>query len=443
MRKLHSKFLFSTILVLLATRIELGYQTFWINADGIYWSPAIWTLAGLLTCVFAAFQLNERKTIPSSSVAPTVFLNGFFSKKWVNIAIFSLVFLYAAYFIGQQLQAIFIKYPIDPLVSDGIPSLKMYVQRFLKGEFVYTQMYFPSWSFFPTYLPLMWFPYTISEIINIDYRWIAYFFFLIILILWNRRLLKQSLCFEEAFFKMLIPFIIIWYFIKETEYVFGHAVELTPISYYLLLALSLGSTRIWWAAIPIVGCLLSRYAFSFWLPVYLIILWSEWGFKKTFRMGLIVLTGILLLYILPFLSRDWSIISKGVEAYNLAIIGQWQVQPWQAEGTMPHHLSQGLSFAIYFYNFFPDLTVMERLHLNKIAHLLVSLSTAIFLLFAYFWAKKKYTNFNLRLFLLISLKFYLIIFYSFMYIPFSYLYQLPLFLSIPIIYEITLIKAVD
>jgi hypothetical protein len=39
------------------------------------------------------------------------------------------------------------------------------------------------------------------------------------------------------------------------------------------------------------------------------------------------------------------------------------------------------------------------------------------------------------------LKFYLVIFYSLMYMPFSYLYQLPLFLSIPIIYETTIIRS--
>lgn len=429
------------ILLIIATFIELGYQSFWLGANGIYWSPIIWLLSGVACCFFALSQVKEKSDqIILHPVSKVLFLEDIFANKRITLLIYGFLFIVGSTFIGLKLQGVFEKYPIDPLLSDGIPSMEMYVKRFISGEKVYTQMYFPSWSFFPTYLPFMWSPYIPAEVLNIDYRWTAYFFFLIVLVFWNKRLLNQPIYFEEALLKLVIPFIMMWCFIKDADFVFGHALELTPISYYLILALSLGSSRVWMVALPILFCLLSRYAFSFWLPIYLLILWSEFGFKKAFQIGILVGAGVFIFYLLPFISGDWSIITKGVDAYNIAIIDQWKTQPWQESGALPHHLSQGLSFSIYFYNLLPDLSVLERLSMNKWAHLLLSLGTAIMILLSYFWYKKKFTNFNLKLFLLISLKFYLVIFYSLMYMPFSYLYKLPLFLSIPIIYETVILR---
>lgn len=434
-------FSFGAIFLMIATYVELGYQTFWLNREGIYWNPIIWLLSGLGCCFFAAVLIKEN--YPKSNLTPVskVFLlKNAFVNKWISGLIYSLVFIGCTVFIGDKLQIIFDKYPIDPLSSDVIPSMEMYVKRFLAGEKVYTEMYFPSWSFFPTYLPFMWSPYMLAEILNLDYRWVAYCFFIIVLIFWNRRLLLQPIYFEEALLKLPLPFFVLYYFIIHADFMFGHSLELMPIGYYLILALSLGSKRVWVIALAILLCLLSRYAFSFWLPVYLLILWNEYGFKKILQIGLSILGGLFIFYLFPFVIGDWGVIAKGAEAYNTAIIGQWKTQPWQEAGALPHHLSQGLSFSIYFYNFLPDLTIIERLNINKWVHLLVSIGTALFILLSYFWCKKRYTNFNLRLFLLISLKFYLVVFYSLLYMPFSYLYLLPLFLSIPIIYETQILR---
>jgi len=212
------------------------------------------------------------------------------------------------------------------------------------------------------------------------------------------------------------------------------------VSYYLILALSFGSKRLWVLAIPIIFCLLSRYAISFWLPIYMFILWAEYGFKKAFQVGFLIVLGLVIFYVVPFLSQDWTIFSKGAEAYNNAITAQWKVQKFQRANQLPYHLNQGLSYSIYFYTGYPDLEVVERLKLNKIVHLTVSLSGALMVFASYFIMKKKWSNFNFKLFLLISLKFYLVLFYSLLYVPFSYLYQLPLFLSIPIIYETVIFK---
>lgn len=437
-----SSFSIVGILVLISTFVELAYQTSRINFNGIHLSPAIWLAGGLCCCFFAGWQLQQSEKRTNNVKADRTFfvLKGMFPRVWMSHLFYWIVFTSAAWFIGSKLGAIFERYPIDPMISDVIPSMQLYVKRFLAGEAVYTQMYFPSWSFFPTYLPFMWAPYIPAEIMQIDYRWTAYAFFVLVLVFWNLRLLSRPVYFEEALFKMLIPFGMLYYFIHYTDHVLGHAIELTPVAYYLILALSLGSKRVWILAVPVVFCLLSRYAFSFWMPVYILILWGEYGFKKAFQVGFLVVTGLGLFYILPFVAQDWSMLGKAAEAYNGAILGQWKTQPWQPAGALPHHLSQGLSFSIYFYEGLPDMEVPERLRIAKIVHLGASLGAALLVLVSYFIMKKKWGHYNFKLFLLISLKFYLIIFYSLLYMPFSYLYQLPLFLSIPIIYETVIFK---
>lgn len=434
-------FSITALFILVATFVELSFQTSQINKFGVYWSPTIWLLGGLLCCFFASFHLPTKEIQGTTKQdKASLFIHWFLPAQWMRLVLFWASFLLATLFIGDKLADVFIEHPIDPLLSDVIPSMQLYVKRFLAGEKVYTEMFFPRWSFFPTYLPFMWAPYIPAEIFQIDYRWTAYLFFMLALVFWNRRLLSKSIYFEEALLKMLIPFLMLGYFILYNESTLGFAIELTAVSYYLMLAFSLGSKRLWVIAIPIICCLLSRYAFSFWLPVYVLILWAEYGFKRAFQVGFLVVVGLVLFYVIPFLSQDWQLLSKGAEAYNNAILGQWKIQTWQAPGALPHHLNQGLSYSIFFYLEFPELAVTERLKLNKIVHLAISLGSSLFILAAYFFMRKKWPNFNFKLFSLVSLKLYLVIFYSLLYVPFSYLYQLPLFLSIPIIYETVILN---
>ena len=55
--------------------------------------------------------------------------------------------------------------------------------------------------------------------------------------------------------------------------------------------------------------------------------------------------------------------------------------------------------------------------------------------FYYYWKNRK-RGLNVSIYLLIGLKLYLVVFYSFFYVPFSYLFMLPMFLTIPLLYQI-------
>ncbi|MEL6866055.1 MAG: hypothetical protein AAFP19_16630 [Bacteroidota bacterium] len=418
-------------LLLLFTGIyyELAMQTFKMNVYGPYDSPIVWMGAGLLTCVAAwcllAFQ--PKRAVDHYPIGR----NRVLMILWGVFALGSLL-------MAAKLSAIFATYPVDAQYSDIIPSLELYVKRWMAGEKVYAPFQFPTWVVLPTYFPLLWMPYGFSEYFQIDYRWTAYIVFLLAVFLYFIRMSKFQMPIWELLIKAILPFVLINYYIVNVDKVFGHAVELLPVGFYLLLTLTLFHRSTFIMGLGILLCLLSRYAFTFWLPIYLLIFWIEKGFMPAFKVGLWVLAGVLLLYVLPFLAKDWTILTNGLAYYSKTAEGQWMIQSWQEEGQVPHHLNKGLSFAMYFYDVH-EYEVMDRLAMNRKAHLVACGIAAVLLFLGYLLGRKR--GLNVRLYMLVGLKFYLVIFYGFFYVPFSYLYMLPFFLSLAIVYELSFLPS--
>ncbi|MEO1626718.1 MAG: hypothetical protein AAFV25_16305, partial [Bacteroidota bacterium] len=345
-----------TISLLLGLYLEVGMQTFDINRYGPYTSPIVWLAGGLLFCLSAFGMMRLRPAVLKSDVKTSFPIP--------SAALSYGLLAFGTYYIGQQLAPIFAQNPSDPNASDILPSLELYVRRWLGGEVVYKAMDFGGWTVNPTYFPLLWMPYAISELLQIDYRWTSYGVFILAIILYNAVLLRQRRPLPEILLKSAIPFFLLQYFLDFRPKVFIFSVELLPVGFYLILTLTTWHRKNWVMAIGILLCLLSRYAFTFWLPVYLLILWIERGFFPTLRTGLWVSLGVLLLYVLPFLSKDWSILGNGLKYYAKTAEGQWYPQPWQKEGDVPFHLNQGLSFAMQFYSK-TDYTIPDRLASNR------------------------------------------------------------------------------
>ena len=400
-------------------------QTSHRNYFGPWNSPLLWLLAGLLASAAAAFLLFRS---PGSTTDPAPG-----GQRTAGIAA-AIAFLAGGLFCGNLLAEIFTQYPVGPEHSDIIPSLQRYVRRLLAGETVYAPLQFPTWTVLPTYFPVMWLPYTFSEVLGIDYRWTAYGVFLLASALYLLRVWRGGAGTVTLTLKTTLPFVYLYVFaIYRPEY-FGYAVELMPAGLYLILALTVFRKSPWLMALGIGLCLLSRYALSFWLPVYLILVWSERSFKTAFQTGLGVLALVLALYVLPFLSKDWSILTDGLAYYQTTAEGQWHPQGWQAEGEPPAHLFRGLSFAPWFYDN-ETLEIGYRLSRNKKFHLALSLGAALLLLVGYFWLRRK-RSFNPRLYALVGLKFYLTVFYAWLYVPFAYLYMVPCLLTLVLWWEL-------
>lgn len=402
--------------------VELGFETFWRNKFGMYQSPVIWTIASLAVCVIAWLLISFRPAMPLRS-GPS---------PWPRYLVGFALFAFGAVFCAVRLESIIQEYAVNAKDSDIIPSLEFYVRRWLSGDTVYKPMPFDGYEVNPTYFPLLWMPYAFSEILSIDYRWTAYGIFLIAIFLYHLKLLKQDIGWGELIFKSLVPFLFVYSFTQNAKGTFGHAVELLPVGFYLLLTLTIFHRNRFFMAVGIVLCLLSRYAFTFWLPLYMLIYWFENGFKSVFRVSLYVALGVVMLYVLPFLVKDHTILTKGLGYYAKTAEGQWYPQGWQEPGAKPHHLTQGLSFAIYFYDY-GEGDVLDKLSLNRKVHITVCGFAALLLGLGYVFFRRR--GLNTKLYLLIGLKFYLIIFYGFFYVPFAYLFKLPLFLSVAILYN--------
>ena len=173
------------------------------------------------------------------------------------------------------------------------------------------------------------------------------------------------------------------------------------------------------------------------MPVYLLLYWFQFGFKPAFRIGFYVVLGILLIFIIPFLSQNWGEYFRALENYSHVIDTLWQAAHWQAKDAIPHYLDEGMTMGIYFYDYI-DGDFTQQLAACKLTHFIISLLTALGILVYYL--KNKMSNERFKLYLLYSLKLYMVVFYAFFYAPFTYMYMVPVFLSIPVIYSINFQK---
>jgi hypothetical protein len=208
----------------------------------------------------------------------------------------------------------------------------------------------------------------------------------------------------------------------------GVTVETLIVSYHLLLGLALIAGTQIWKGLALAGCLLSRYSVVLWVPLALAVFWMRDGYKSVMTISLIFL-GVFSMTYLPFLLDDPMSFKKGYDYHSQAAVNLWHPRDWQNPDDTPENLLQGLGFGIYFYeNISGDIS--DKVAGYKLAHVLLSSLTVLALGLFYFTQRAKI---DYRLFLLGSLKIYLVVFYNFIQIPFHYLYLVSVFIGIPMI----------
>jgi len=117
---------------------------------------------------------------------------------------------------------------------------------------------------------------------------------------------------------------------------------------------------------------------------------------------------------------------NGYRYHSLAALAEWTPRIADAQ---PWHLYRGYGLALFFYEYVPG-SLVHKLHLLQRIHLLMSLLAVVLPAFLFFRQRKHY---DLRLFLIGSLKIYLAVFYAFIQIPYHYLYLVPAILTLPIL----------
>ena len=304
---------------------------------------------------------------------------------------------------------------IDIHNADMLPVINVMNKRFVSGQWKHVYDTIPEiWDGIrPIYLPAMWMPFSVSVIFNFDIRWVTagcllfvfsvYFF---ILRPGNNRFF--------SFCTSIIAFMLFWWLMTENDLhgFISVSEEGVVAVYYVMLVLALLSENIFFTGVATSLCMLSRYALIGWIPAFL--LYLLFHRKKLF---IFIITGLIFffgLFILPFglaaFIRAVYLPEKYVEFTKLV----WKDSPEVFPGSA--------GFAKFFG---PDR--IQLLHLT----LIVSTFLAPFLFTLYcFFKRKKHAISNIPL---ATLKISVVFFYSFIDVPYLYLFYTSSFVSLIIV----------
>jgi hypothetical protein len=356
------------------------------------------TIAILLLCFPDAKNLRQQR--PVLSRHPVFY-------KPVFVLVFgAVVFYFAKYWFSTV--------PVDIDRADMLPIIKVMDQRFINGQWKHVYDIIPEiWKGSqPIYLPGTWLPFSIPVFMNVDMRWVT-----AISITFVFSVSYFMLRFNKDQFISLLVFILagilFWWLITENE---AHGFisvseEGVAAVYYVLLVLALLSENIYLAAAAISLCMLSRYSLIGWIPAFIIYLLLKNKKKEIIILAVIGLVMLLGLFILPFGSDSFIKLSHLPGNYIDFARRVWN--------DSPEVFSTGLGFA----KFFGPGRILQ-LH-----HTLIVLTFSVPVLFVvvcFFLSKKiKISNIPLA-----ALKISLVFFYSFIDVPYLYLFYTSSFISL-------------
>ena len=316
---------------------------------------------------------------------------------------------------------------IDVRFSDIIPWLDSYTNRFIQGETVYKPYNFGPYTEHPSWLPMVWMPYIVSTYLKFDARlWalilfsISIFFYFRFFIQRNNNRFGLLLCF--------FPFFVLFSFLFQQKAVFGQSLELLIAGYYMFFFLSVLSENKWLIGVSLGLCLLSRYSISFWILVPLVVYVYQKRFKDLYWIVGIVTLMVTFIFILPFLYPDPSLLHKLQEVYLRTTVGEWQHMV--ANYNRPISIYTGNGVACWFNEYYQG-EVLEKIKALQKSQIFLCLLSIVGSLF--YFIKKKNQIQHRPYFLLATLKIYFAFFYGFIQIPYTYLYLVPIFLSVVIL----------
>lgn len=307
--------------------------------------------------------------------------------------------------------------PISKEHSDIIPATQLYVSRFMNDQFPYDIMDF-GWKVHPNYLPMRWLPYIPAYFMSMDYRewtWIVYCLAMGVTFF---AMVKRGF----SVMRLVIAASVFYFF--NSEYLIDGAedlsmtLELMNVSVYLMLAIAIFSDRWWVISMAILLCALSRFSFAFWVPFYGFLLWYKYDFTFILKIGLTVILGIVLIYIIPFESQQWGLFFDGMSYYKEAIIKEWMPQYWQQLTDIPVHLDRCTGFAYHMFSM-GEGSIEDKVTAYSRIHLIGCLSVMV-ILAGLFWILRTRIK-HWQYFALACLKMYFVVFYSLIAVPYIYL----------------------
>ncbi len=310
----------------------------------------------------------------------------------------------------------FLYNPLNYKESDMLPIIKVMCERFV--SFKIKDVYQPINEIWggtkPIYLPALWMPFSIPTLLHIDIRWlsVSLFFLIFAYPIWRLNLNK-----EGSTLMIASIFILFWYlFSVEDANLIIYTEETVVITFYLLLAVTIIHRQKYLMAIVITLCLFSRYAFIGWIPALIIYSLYKKDWKYILIQGLVILTFFYFFLILPF---GTQLIYDIIHLPGRYI--DFTSRVWKDTPTV---FTEGLGFAKFFG---PNHILLQHKILIG-----ASLLVPSFYMVGLLAVKKKY-QLNKTAILLSSLKLSLVIFYTFIDVPYTYLFYTSSFITMIIV----------
>jgi hypothetical protein len=413
--------LWDALLVVLIV-LELAFMLYFHRDTLPNWFNELgYTLTSVLIGIVLLAKYYGRGELRYISVAPTK------PPLALRLAPYALLVCGMAVFCAN-VQDVFRAMPISPAYSDVIPTIQIAVQRLLSGQRVYAEIDQFGYQLPLTYLPMQWLPYVVAELLDLDYRWIAVAIAFLSAIVVVRRSSQVSAV-HGAVAALLLTYAG-WMLLKFDKGILGMTVELMVAGYYMLLVTGISGRNPWLRGAFIAICLLSRYSLVLWLPLWAFIEFTAGSRRDFFRSCAVAGLMVLLLYIIPFLSKDWGAFLRGYQYYSQAALGEWNHVDGEGH---PLQLHNGLGFARLFYQHQTQYSVPERIKILQQVHLAVCIGVTLLM---GVWYRISRRRIHPRVFLLASFKIYLSLFLAFIQVPYPYLMITAAAVSIAIFAEL-------
>lgn len=410
--------LFLTLFVLLI--IAENYILFYYSVNlGQQWLNAICYFISSLCIGFLILSYYKGKVVEKVLQQPKIPIKIIvLGLSLLTIAIFA--------FIDRNL---FEQIAIYHKQSDIIPTVQVLVKRLFSGEVVYRPIEDFGYYLPVTYLPLQWIVYTPAEYFGFDYRWIAFF----IWVTGSVWLLIRVLQTQNLILKLLIPaflFGIYGLILYKQEGIVSNTIETMVAGYYIIFIISMNQKNAILQGIGITLCLLSRFSLVIWLPLWAFVLFVSNNRKSMWITMSTTAILVLLIYVIPFLSKDWNSFFSAYKYYSHAALGEWSSINYTI--MKPTQLNVGTGIAFLFAEIYKgDLALGLKL-LQRTG--MVFYFITIILLGIWYWKNKK--NIHMNIFLLASFKIYLSVFLFFIQVPYVYLMVVANFISVAIFAEL-------
>ncbi|MFP5041741.1 hypothetical protein [Parasediminibacterium sp. JCM 36343] len=374
-----------------------------VDEDLAATASILYFISGLAIAIALLFLPQAHLKLPTKAA----FTNTFNGYKLSAIAIMGIM-------MGHFGQRFMEDTPLNYKESDMLPIIKVMSQRFVSGHWTKVYDTIPDiWQGIkPIYLPAMWLPFSVAEWLHIDIRWMTiaalFLAFSAAILLWDPFASKRL----SLTYKLSVFMLFWWLFTNDSAGLIPYTEEGVVIINYVLLTLALLTENYLLIGAAATFCLLSRYAFVGWLPAMLVLLYVQGKRKQWLHLKISGIVCFSLLVLLPF---GWSVLKNFISLPGAYI--NFAERVWK---DAPHVFEISLGFARFF--------GPQHIALQHYSLICLSFAAPMVFVLACAWVnyKKGIVLYNIPL---AALKLTLVIFYTFIDVPYLYLFYTSPFIS--------------